>query len=1170
MAIYHATSKPVSRSNGHSVTAKSAYIACKKNTDMRTGEVFNYSRKQGFLGGDIVLPDGIDLIIDSETLWNSAELSENRKDARVGREWEISLPHELNQEQRNELAKDITKQIANRYQVACEYALHAPAKQGDDRNYHVHILTTTRKIDVNGALGAKSDIELENKKAIQLGIPKTQEQISQIRKLIADTINNHLKIAQIDERVSHLSLQDQGIERLPSVHKGKAVTEMERRGVITEVTKINNERSELNNELIQLKEQVFSDGDELAKLQSELHEADQNIQTDNINLAANRLLTDEQVSKILQTIEYHDSVFTRDNVAKHLKQSFTNYQLLNKAVDEITNAKNVLSLGYGDDGKERFTTFNMLAVERNIQSNVSKLQQNIFANLSDKTINDVLANYELLTGKKLTNEQNNAVRHIVSKESISCIVGRAGTGKSFSLAAAKAIWDNQGNQVLGVALSGIAADGLKKDANMDSRTIASFLLCVENGSVKLNNKTVIVMDEAGMTDSISMQKVVQLAENSGAKIVLVGDPAQLQPVGPGASFRAILEKTGFAEIQTVYRQKEQWQRDATVEFSKANTGNAIQAYADNGCVHFLKTSNEAINKIAEDHAELRQQTGKDISKFLIVAHRNADVQLLNETVRINRVANGEIADGYTVKNNVSGKEREIKIAQNDRIVFLQNDKKLGVANGRFATVTSVNFGESGKVIDFNVKLDGSDNQITINPENYNNFDYGYAATVHKTQGVTVDHSFVYGGGNLNSSLTYVAMTRHKETTALYASSEQYGNLEVLKERVSRLDTKDSVLNYLDEIDDYAGRRGLETNHKTLKQIVVDSLRNVKDKLVKVFDQENQAIHQVDQAQGVNSVVTEEAPQKVNHNQYAVKVADYVQARKNFAMAYNSLKPKLEELGLKEIPKDKENLAILAQYQEYRDLAKTSSEVNRLAFEVTENLERSKIALQLNKVDIDKLQAQAAKHEVKLTVGNYAKALKDNAPERFKLAYEITKDIKAHYPAIKANNLDTAQLNYDSSELALAYALDKSGLKELASQSPAFSYIGVVQQQTKTKLGIEEKELQDFLTEYTETKVVQSHLFKEVTTKHNQDVKDPLKHATAKLNQLRANPLANKLAAKYNAADYTMLKQPNYNGGIVQAYQRALQGKSTAEDYAATSQDALKLSQQINIGKSIKR
>ena len=217
-----------------------------------------------------------------------------------------------------------------------------------------------------------------------------------------------------------------------------------------------------------------------------------------------------------------------------------------------------------------------------------------------------------------------------------------------------------------------------------------------------------------------------------------------------------------------------------------------------------------------------------------------------------------------------------------------------------------------------------------------------------------------------------------------------------------------------------------------------------------------------------------------------------------------------------------------------------------------------------------MQAQAAKHEVKLTVGSYAKALKDNAPERFKLAYEITKDIKAHYPAIKANNLDTAQLNYDSSELALAYALDKSGIKELASQSPAFSYIGVVQQQTKTKLSIEEKELQDFLTEYTETKVVQSHLFKEVTTKHNQAVKEPLKHATAKLNQLRANPLANKLAAKYNAADYTMLKQPNYNGGIVQAYQRALQGRSTAEDYAATRQDSLKLSQQINIGKSIKR
>lgn len=272
MAIYHATSKPISRSNGHSVTAKSAYIACNKTIDSRTGEVFNYSRKQGFLGGAIILPDGINLEIDSTTLWNSAELAENRKDARVGREWEISLPHELNQKQRNNLAIDTTKQIANRYQVACEYALHAPATKGDQRNYHVHILTTTRKIDEKGLLGAKSEIEMDRKQAAKLNIPTSQEQISQIRKLIADTINNHLTKAQINEHVSHLSLKDQGIDRIPTVHKGKAITELERKQARTPVTRINDKINLANQEITFLESQVFDDGAELSKIQKELEQ----------------------------------------------------------------------------------------------------------------------------------------------------------------------------------------------------------------------------------------------------------------------------------------------------------------------------------------------------------------------------------------------------------------------------------------------------------------------------------------------------------------------------------------------------------------------------------------------------------------------------------------------------------------------------------------------------------------------------------------------------------------------------------------------------------------------------------------------------------------------------------------------------------------------------------
>lgn len=273
MAIYHATSKPISRNSGHSATAKSAYINGNKIYDERTGLSFDYTKKKGIIGGEIVLPNNIKLTdLTSEVLWNNAEQAENRKDARVGREWEISLPHELSDAQRQVLTKEISSTIANKYNVACEYSIHTPSKSGDQRNHHVHILTTTRIIDKNGNLGEKSSIELSNTKLDKLKLPRSEIQITEMRATISDLINKHLQQANINEVVSHLSLKDQGIDRIPTVHKGKAITELERKQAKTKVTSINKKINSANQEITLLESQVFDDGAELAKIQKELEQ----------------------------------------------------------------------------------------------------------------------------------------------------------------------------------------------------------------------------------------------------------------------------------------------------------------------------------------------------------------------------------------------------------------------------------------------------------------------------------------------------------------------------------------------------------------------------------------------------------------------------------------------------------------------------------------------------------------------------------------------------------------------------------------------------------------------------------------------------------------------------------------------------------------------------------
>jgi hypothetical protein len=233
--MYHATTSAVSRGTGGSACAKGAYIGGQEITNEITGEIHNYTKKQGVEHTEIILPSGIEKTISSSELWNKAERAENRKDARVGREWVIGLPSELDKEQRKELSQNLAKDLAERYQVATQIAIHEPNKQGDQRNYHVHILTTTRKIDQDLNLTGKSDIELDRKQCAKLGISTSQDQIIECRERIATRINQSLELANVQKQVSHLSYKDQGIGKIPTKHLGKSATFLERKGIKTEI-----------------------------------------------------------------------------------------------------------------------------------------------------------------------------------------------------------------------------------------------------------------------------------------------------------------------------------------------------------------------------------------------------------------------------------------------------------------------------------------------------------------------------------------------------------------------------------------------------------------------------------------------------------------------------------------------------------------------------------------------------------------------------------------------------------------------------------------------------------------------------------------------------------------------------------------------------------------------
>lgn len=259
MAMFHLSTKTISRKTGRTATASAAYRAGEKIHCERTGETHDYTRKGGVMASSAFLFDGDKKItLDRQDLWNTAERAEKRKDARTAREIVVNLPHELTPDQRQHLVDDFTKSLAKGLGVAIDYAIHEPNKRGDDRNYHAHILMTTRTASLeNGvlALGAKSNIELENKALKAKGLPSTQAQITSIRKDWADYTNHHLRKAGLDITIDHRSHKERGLEIAPTIKLGVAVTAMERRGIETDKGNFNRAIQQANNELRQLNDE---------------------------------------------------------------------------------------------------------------------------------------------------------------------------------------------------------------------------------------------------------------------------------------------------------------------------------------------------------------------------------------------------------------------------------------------------------------------------------------------------------------------------------------------------------------------------------------------------------------------------------------------------------------------------------------------------------------------------------------------------------------------------------------------------------------------------------------------------------------------------------------------------------------------------------------------------
>lgn len=265
MAIYHVVIKTVSRSAGHSATAKIAYNSRDKIKDIRTGQTFNYSNpkmRAELLHSEITC---VDLTLDNaerEEIWNTAELTDTRSNSRTAREYVLALPKELTLEQNISLVREFSKELTIKYGHVADWSIHN--EKADNENVHVHILTTTRKFDpATKLLGSKTDLELENGTLKKQNKPITQDQIKEIRKNWEITLNKHLKLSGHDITVSCEKKEERETVKK---HLGKNATALERKGIKTELGDYNR----TIDKLLELNHQVFSDGAKLAQARAEL------------------------------------------------------------------------------------------------------------------------------------------------------------------------------------------------------------------------------------------------------------------------------------------------------------------------------------------------------------------------------------------------------------------------------------------------------------------------------------------------------------------------------------------------------------------------------------------------------------------------------------------------------------------------------------------------------------------------------------------------------------------------------------------------------------------------------------------------------------------------------------------------------------------------------------
>jgi conjugative relaxase-like TrwC/TraI family protein len=461
----------------------------------------------------------------------------------------------------------------------------------------------------------------------------------------------------------------------------------------------------------------------------------------------------------------HSTAFGRDDVLQAIASALpsgADIATIERIADDLVAREEVVAVQPRDDGSAwspRWTTADLLAAEQRALAIAEHLRQRAVAGSPTELIE------RAIESAGLGEDQAAMVRALTThRGGIAVVVGPAGSGKTAALAAANEVWSADGRDVVGVALSAMAARQLTRGSGIGACTIAQALRRIERPPSRrpplLTAGGVLVLDEAGMVGTRDLDRLLRHVADVGATAVLVGDPAQLPEIEAGGVFAELVARDAI-HLSSNRRQEAAWERAALAELRDGSPGRALDAYVAHGRVS-VAADHESLNTLVVTDFIDARASGADVA---ILAATRAQVRVLNEQVRRHLVAIGELSGPELI---VARDDGDIAVRAGDQVVVTANDYGRGLLNGTQATVAGVDVRLGTATI---VTVEGGVHGFDRAQLADGLLEHAYALTCHKAQGQTLDRALVVGSSALTRETAYVALSRGREENRLYLAPD---------------------------------------------------------------------------------------------------------------------------------------------------------------------------------------------------------------------------------------------------------------------------------------------------------------------------------------------------------------------------------------------------------------